>query len=51
MAACEHGADYESCPKGMTKAQMRDFAKTSTKGLPEHVDQHKAHANRNAAKR
>lgn len=35
MAACENGADYPSCPKGMTKSQEHDFAKTPEKGLPE----------------
>jgi len=37
MGACEHGAGYESCPKGMTKQQMHDFAATKEKGLPERV--------------
>lgn len=37
MAACEHGAGYASCPTGMTKAQMRDFATTKEKGLPRRV--------------
>ena len=26
FAACEHGAGYASCPKGMTHNQMHDFA-------------------------
>lgn len=35
MAMCEHDASMsESCPKGMSKSQMRDFAKTKEKGLP-----------------
>lgn len=34
MGACSHGANYAKCPKGMTKAQMRDFAATKEKGLP-----------------
>jgi hypothetical protein len=37
MGACSHGAKYASCPKGMTKAQMRDFASTPEKGLPMRV--------------
>lgn len=37
MGACEHGAGYASCPKGMTKAQMHDFATTKEKGLPMRV--------------
>ena len=37
FGACEHGAGYASCPKGMTKAQMHDFAATKTKGLPNRV--------------
>ena len=37
MGACEHGADWESCPKHMTKKQMHDFAVTKERGLPEHV--------------
>lgn len=37
FGACEHGADYASCPKHMTKDQMHDFAATKEKGLPEHV--------------
>jgi hypothetical protein len=37
MGACEHGADYASCPKDMTKAQMHDFAVTKDKGLPNRV--------------
>lgn len=36
MGACEHGADLASCPKGMTKGQMHDFASTKEKGLPMH---------------
>lgn len=34
MGACEHGAGYASCPKGMSKGQMHDFATTPEKGLP-----------------
>lgn len=42
MGACEHGADYEACPKDMTKEQMHDFATTKETGLP----QRKTHAPR-----
>lgn len=35
MAACEHGAGYASCPTGMTKQQMHDFAATKESSLPE----------------
>lgn len=41
MAACEHGAGYESCPKGMSKDQMHDFAATSEKDLPRYAKQRK----------
>lgn len=41
MGACEHGADYASCPKHMTREQMHDFAITKDKGLPEHVSKPK----------
>ncbi len=34
MGACEHGANYAACPKGMTKQQMHDFAATPEMGLP-----------------
>lgn len=34
MGACEHGAGWSSCPKGMTKDQMHDFAVTKESGLP-----------------
>lgn len=34
MGACEHGADFASCPKHMTHQQMHDFAATPEKGLP-----------------
>ena len=39
---CEHdpGASAD-CPKGMTHAQMHDFAATKDKGLPEHVKKEK----------
>jgi len=37
MGACEHGAGYASCPKGMTKEQMHDYASTPDKGLPKRV--------------
>ena len=37
MGACEHGADYASCPQGMTHQQMHDFAATPEKGLPKRV--------------
>ncbi len=37
FGACEHGSDYASCPKGMTKKQMHDFASTKDKGLPYRV--------------
>ena len=37
MAACEHGAKLDACPKSMTKEQMHDFAATPRKGLPEHA--------------
>ena len=37
MAMCEHGVKLDACPKHMTKAQMRDYARTPRKGLPEHV--------------
>ncbi len=35
MGACSHGAGYASCPKGMTKEQMHDFAVTKESSLPE----------------
>jgi len=38
MGACAHGANYKSCPKDMTNDQMKDFARTPTKGLPAHVE-------------
>jgi hypothetical protein len=41
MGACEHGAKLDKCPKGMTKEQMRDFATTKEKGLPQHVKKSK----------
>ena len=34
MAACEHGADYASCPH-MSHQQLHDFAATPTTGLPQ----------------
>jgi hypothetical protein len=40
MAAAEHGATFPLARKvraSLSKAQLHDFAKTSTKGLPEHV--------------
>jgi len=37
MGACEHGAGYASCPKGMTKSQMHDFSSTKEKSLPNRV--------------
>jgi hypothetical protein len=42
MGACEHGADFASCPKHMTKSQMHDFAATKEKNLPRYVSQRKA---------
>jgi hypothetical protein len=35
MGACLHGKDYTSCPKHMSREQLREFASTSRKGLPE----------------
>ena len=35
MGACEHGAGYASCPKGMSRKQFRDFSRTKESGLPE----------------
>lgn len=35
FGACEHGAGYSSCPKGMSKSAKHDFAATPEKGLPE----------------
>lgn len=35
FAMCEHGAKLDVCPRHMTKAQMRDYARTPRKGLPE----------------
>ena len=37
MGACEHGANWASCPKGMSKQQMHDFAVTKESKLPKHV--------------
>ena len=37
FGACEHGVKLDACPKHMTKGQMRDYARTPRKGLPEHV--------------
>lgn len=40
MAAAEHGARFPMAEKlrhGMTLDQLRDFARTKTKKLPEHV--------------
>lgn len=34
MGACSHGAGYDACPEGMSKAEMRKFASTPEKGLP-----------------
>lgn len=34
FAACEHGADYASCPQ-MSHQKMREWATTSEQGLPE----------------
>lgn len=34
FGACEHGADYASCPK-MSHQKMREWATTSEKGLPD----------------
>lgn len=44
MAAAEHGANFPMARKvraSMSLAQMRDFAKGSEKGKPEHVKGHK----------
>lgn len=40
MAAAEHGANFpmaKKVRKSLSKDQMRDFAKTKEKGLPEHT--------------
>lgn len=40
MAAAQHGAKFpmaEKLRKSMTLKQLRDFASTSTKGLPKHA--------------
>ena len=41
FGACEHGASYAACPKGMTHEQMHDFAATKEKGLPERKEKKK----------
>jgi hypothetical protein len=37
MAACAHGRPMNRCPKHMSREQMREFASTPTRKLPEHV--------------
>lgn len=37
MGACERGANWASCPKGMSKSQMHDFAVTKESNLPYRV--------------
>lgn len=34
MGACSHGADYDSCPKGMSHEKMREYASTPERDLP-----------------
>ena len=44
MGAAEHGADFPAAKKireSMTKGQMRDFAATKEKDLPEKKDEKK----------
>lgn len=52
MAAAEHGATFPAAKairRSMTREQMREYAETPRKGLPEHVTrkapvEHEAHA-------
>lgn len=48
MAAAEHGADFPAARglrQSMTHAQLRDFARGSTAGKPEHATAKKARHN------
>jgi len=35
MGACSHGVPLKNCPEHMSQAQMKDYARTPAKGLPE----------------
>ena len=37
MGACSHGAPYDTCPKGMSKKSMLEFASTEHEGLLDHM--------------
>ena len=41
MAACSHGAPLDSCPKGMSKKAMREYASTAEAGLLDHMPRKK----------
>ncbi len=51
MGAAAHGADFPMARKireSMSLAQMKDFARGSMKGKPEHVAKKKAHGHPHA---